>query len=356
MTGTGDPREAAARFCRDAGTCRIEPLGSGNINDTFVVHSSAGPFVLQKINGSVFPEPLRVIRNFEKITRHLLDGRQKRGIAFQTAEPVRTLTGELFSRDCRGEFWRGQTCLATPDRHNLSGLERIGRAGRTLALFHLLAADLDVAILEEPLPGFHNLPGYMAEFDRVLTVQRRMSGKEIDYCLESIERIRPQTTLLEDAEKAGILMIQPIHGDPKIDNFIFGDPGEADGMMDFDTVGAGLIHYDLGDCLRSCCNRAGESGQGTESVSLDLEYCRALLDGYISCAPQLLDGRQRGYIFEAVLLIAFELGLRFFTDHLRGNRYFKTAYEGENLQRAVRQFQLVADIAGKEKEIRLIAG
>lgn len=356
MTGTGDPREAAAQFCRDAGTCRIEPLGSGNINDTFVVRSSAGPFVLQKINGSVFADPLRVIRNFEKITRHLLDRRQKRGIAFQTAEPVRTLAGELFFRDGRGGFWRGQTCLATPARHNLSGLERVGRAGRTLALFHLLAADFDVAMLEDPLPGFHNLPGYMAELDRILAVQGRVSGKEIDYCLESIERIRPQANFLEDAGKAGILIVQPIHGDPKIDNFIFGESGEADGMLDFDTVGAGLIHYDLGDCLRSCCNRAGEGGPETDSVSLDLDYCRALIGGYVSQAPQLLDGRQRGYIFEAVLLIAFELGVRFFTDHLRGNSYFKVAYEGENLQRAVRQFRLVADIAGKEKEIRLIAG
>lgn len=356
MSEAGDPREAAAQFCRDAGTCRIEPLGSGNINDTFVVWSSAGPFVLQKINGSVFADPLRVIRNFEKITRHLLDRRQKHGIAFQTAEPVRTMAGELFFRDCRGDFWRGQTCLATSVRRNISDLERVGRVGRTLALFHQLAADLDVATIEDPLPGFHNLPGYMAEFDRILTGQRRISGKEIDYCLESIERIRPQTTLLEDAGKAGIFMVQPIHGDPKIDNFIFGDSGEADGMLDFDTVGAGFIHYDLGDCLRSCCNRAGESGERAESVSLDLDYCRALLDGYVSQAPQLLGGPQRGYIFEAVLLIAFELGVRFFTDHLRGNSYFKVAYEGENLQRAVRQFQLVADIAGKEKEIRLIAG
>ncbi|EKD33850.1 MAG: hypothetical protein ACD_75C02575G0003, partial [uncultured bacterium] len=184
---------------------------------------------------------------------------------------------------------------------------------------------------------------------------RRAIDGESGYCLAMIERFAAGASALEDARNAGILAVQPIHGDPKIDNFIFAGDGRADGMLDFDTVGGGLIHYDLGDCLRSCCNRAGETGAAASPVSLDLDYCRSLLAGYFSSAPNLLNDAQREYIFPAVLLITFELGVRFFTDHLRGNTYFKVHGDGENLARAVCQFRLVEDIAGKEKKIRLLA-
>ena len=156
------------------------------------------------------------------------------------------------------------------------------RAGKILARFHSLGADLDVAQLAEPLPGFHNLPGYMQEFDHVLAANPRELVEAGRSCLETIDRVRPRTTFLEDARQAGILTVQPIHGDPKIDNFIFSESGAPDGMLDFDTVGGGLIHYDLGDCLRSCCNRAGEKGKEPSSVSFDLRYCRSFLEGYLS--------------------------------------------------------------------------
>ena len=162
--------------------------------------------------------------------------------------------------------------------------------------------------------------------------------------------------ILEDAKISGILTIQTIHGDPKIDNFLFNDQGLADGMLDLDTVGVGLVHFDLGDCLRSCCNRVGEGGTDSLPVSFDLQFCQALLQGYFSEGHQLLSAGQRAYIYDAVLAITFELGVRFFTDHLRGNSYFKVRQDGDNLARATRQFNLTEDIVAKEKEIRFLAG
>jgi len=347
-------REAAAAFCRDGGRCRVERLGEGNINDTFLVTSATGCFVLQRINARVFPEPRRVIENFARITHHFDEKQRERGVSFLMALPVRTLDGPLFYLDSEGSFWRGQSYLTGAPATNLSGESQVMRAGKTLARFHSLAADLDVAQLAEPLPGFHNLPGYMQEFDCILRGNPRELGELAEagrFCLKTIDRIRPRTTLLEDAKQAGILTVQPIHGDPKIDNFIFSESGVPDGMLDFDTVGGGLVHYDLGDCQRSCCNRAGEKGSDPSVVSFDLRYCRSLLEGYFSGGFPLGEA-QRTLIFEAVYLIAFELGVRFFTDHLRGNTYFRVASDGENLARAVRQFRLVEDIEAKELEIR----
>lgn len=356
MIGVVDPRQAAAEFCPDGATCQVTPLGSGNINDTFLVAAEVGPFVLQRINRQVFPEPRRVINNFARVTSHLRGRRGKGGAIFRTALPVPTRTGTLCFCDPQGDYWRGQTYLPHSNCHTLSGASQAQQIGRALATFHHLVAGLGGQELADPLPGFHNLPGYLQEFDRVRrATTERQDGAPCRYCLESIDRGRQRATLLEEAKIAGLLTIQPIHGDPKIDNFLFDDKGQADGMLDLDTVGMGIVHYDLGDCLRSCCNRAGEEGVGGQEVTFDLEICRALLQGYFSEAHGLLTASQRAFIFDAVLGITFELGLRFLTDHLRGNSYFRVLQDGENLLRATRQFRLTEAIVAEEAVIRRLA-
>lgn len=352
MAGESVPPDVLAAFCGDAALCTVTSLGCGNINDTFLVRAAASSFVLQKINSDVFPDPLRVIENFQKITAHLRrksDGGQEQ---LQVASPVLTLDNRPWYRDNTGAFWRGQSYLPHVSCRGLTGPAQARRVGQVLARFHRLAADLEEEALRDPLPGFHNLPGYLHDYDRVVRGGRIPGGEESALCLATIDRYRPQATTLEDARQAGILVLQPIHGDPKIDNFLFGQQGEVLGLLDLDTVAMGLVHHDLGDCLRSCCNQMGETGTGVRSITFDLPLCRALLDGYFSGPNQVLTRKQREYVFAGVLLISFELGLRFFTDHLQGNRYFKVRREDENLLRAVGQFRLANDIAEKEEDIR----
>ncbi|GAB6190515.1 phosphotransferase enzyme family protein [Desulfocastanea catecholica] len=352
MAGESVPPDVLAAFCGDPAHCTVSSLGHGNINDTFLVRVAASSFVLQKINSEVFPDPLRVIENFQKITAHLQrksDGEQEQ---LQVASPVSTRDNHPWYRDDTGAFWRGQSYLPHVSCRGLTGPAQARRVGQALARFHRLAADLEEQALRDPLPGFHNLPGYLHDYDRTVRTMRLPGGEQSAFCQATIDRYRPQATTLEDARQAGILVLQPIHGDPKIDNFIFDEQGEVLGLLDLDTVAMGLVHHDLGDCLRSCCNRMGETGADVRSITFDLQLCRALLDGYFSGPKQVLNKSQREYIFAGVLLIAFELGLRFFTDYLHGNRYFKVRWEDENLQRAVGQFRLANDIAGKEEDIR----
>lgn len=355
MNDEVDPRPAAAAFCPDGWTCPIRPLGHGNINHTYLVSATTGPFVLQRINRRVFSEPLRVIDNFARVVGHLSRKQGGGGQWFHTARPVLSLAGTLWHRDRLASYWRSQTYVAHTSCRTLTGPRQAEQVGRTLATFHRLVADLDVHSLAEPLPGFHNLLGYLQEYDRLQSAVHPEPMAMAEYCRAAIARGRERATALEAAKNAGILQIQPIHGDPKIDNFLFGDDGKARGMIDFDTVGAGIVHYDLGDCLRSCCNRAGENDGGGGEVVFDLAICRALLEGYFSLSPVLLPARQRLFIFDAVLAISFELGVRFYSDHLRGNTYFKIAREGDNLVRATRQFQLTEDIILNEAEIRRLA-
>lgn len=355
MAGEPDSRRAAAAFCRDGATCLVSALGCGNINDTFLVESAASSFVLQRISRKVFPKPLRVINNFDKVTRYLTGRRAQTDKPFRTARSVPTLAGALFFIDARGEYWRGQTYLPHTSCRNLTSLDQAFQVGRILSCFHDLVADLDVQCLADPLPGFHNLPQYLQDFDRLRIKTQKEMDAATRYCFQAIQQGRQRATLLEEAKNSGLLPLQAIHGDPKIDNFLFDGLGLADGMLDLDTVGAGIVHYDLGDCLRSCCNRAGESGVDGGEVFFDMEICRAILAGYFSLPQQQLSAGQRACIFDAVLAITFELGVRFLTDHLRGNTYFKVRQDGENLVRAESQFRLVEDIVRREAEIRLLA-
>jgi hypothetical protein len=123
-------------------------------------------------------------------------------------------------------------------------------------------------------------------------------------------------------------------------------------MVDLDTVKPGLVHYDIGDCLRSGCNPLGEEAEDWESVSFDTGLCRSIIRGYLCEAKAFLTEDDFLYIYDSVRLISFELGLRFFTDHLEGNVYFRTRRPGQNLARALVQFRLTESIESKEEEIR----
>ena len=179
----------------------------------------------------------------------------------------------------------------------------------------------------------------------------------MDFCLEFVNRRRGWAGALEDARAGGKLRLRPIHGDPKANNVMMdADTGKAVGMVDLDTVMPGLVHYDIGDCLRSSCNPLGEESGGWEPVRFETDMCRAVLSGYFPVAGDFLDESDHEYFFDAARLIAFELGVRFLTDYLEGDVYFKVKDRDQNLKRALVQFKLTESIEAQEPTIRTILG
>ncbi|HAX76424.1 MAG TPA: aminoglycoside phosphotransferase, partial [Cyanobacteria bacterium UBA11372] len=161
--------------------------------------------------------------------------------------------------------------------------------------------------------------------------------------------------ILENAKTEGKLPLRLMHGDPKINNVMFDTAtGKAVSVVDLDTVKPGLVHYDIGDCLRSGCNPAGEETADWQSVRFDTDLAQGILQGYLSVAKAFLTENDYAYIYDAIRLIAFELGLRFFADHLAGNVYFKVKYAEHNLARALVQFKLTESIESQEITIRRI--
>ena len=179
-----------------------------------------------------------------------------------------------------------------------------------------------------------------------------LNNESVQYCLDTIEHFRSFADNLENARIAHQFPLRVIHGDPKRDNILFDDRSDkAISIIDLDTMQAGLIHYDIGDCMRSCCGKKaivnGEDDVFTE-MYFDIKIFEAVLNSYLNQTFNLIMPAEYDWFYDAVLLIPFELGLRFLTDYMNGNVYFKTEYPQQNLHKALQQFSLVRDIDSKK--------
>jgi Ser/Thr protein kinase RdoA (MazF antagonist) len=342
----------------------IQEFGNGNINNTFLVTLDAQSekhFILQRINTQVFRQPELVMQNMSILTKHVCERLQHSPLSNRRWEVPHV----LLTRDDRnhwidpsGSFWRAIGFIETAQSFDtIPDSDRAYEVGYALGMFHNLISDLPPKKLADTLEGFHITPSYLQHYERVET-QRIVSIsqlKEVEYCLQFVRDRRTWAHVLEKAKTEGHLQLRPIHGDPKVNNVMFDTATEqAIGIIDLDTVKPGLIHYDIGDCLRSGCNPLGEETEQWEIVRFDTNICQSVLQGYLSVAKDFLTQSDYDYLYDAIRLIAFELGLRFFTDYLEGNVYFKTKYPEHNLNRAIVQFKLTESIESQETVIRAI--
>ena len=354
----------AGRFHPRERITAIRSLGSGNVNDTFLVtHQGhrpsrpAGSFVLQRLNTRVFERPELVMRNLvalgDHVQRRLASPPEElQGRRWEVPQVVRCRQdGHWVEQD--GEFWRSITYIgAATTTDVILNRDHAREVGYGLGMFHSLISDLPTEDLADTLENFHVTPAYLKRYD---SVSKSCSTRDdaVDSACAFIEARRHGIDVLEAALQRGDLKQRPIHGDPKINNVMIDDAsGHAVGLIDLDTVKPGLVHYDIGDCLRSCCNRAGEETDDLNTVVFDLELCEAILDGYLSVAHQFLSDWDLHYLPDCIRLIPLELGLRFLTDHLEGDLYFRTDHHGHNLQRAAVQFRLTESVEQQLPQIK----
>lgn len=229
-----------------------------------------------------------------------------------------------------------------------------------LGQFHRLLSDLDPAKLGHPLPGFHVTPLYLSAYDA--TLDSPGAAGRIDAAPDAARSMmrfigarRDAACVLQRAHEAGSLRARLIHGDPKVNNIMIDDDtGKGTAIIDLDTVGPGLLPHDVGDALRSIANPAGEEVVDLSLVRFDMDLCAAFCSGYLRFAGESLDAPERSGLFDAIRILPFELGLRFFEDYLHGDVYFKVRRPGHNLDRARVQFRLCELIESAEVEIRRV--
>ena len=355
MIQTPDPSRVAAEFALPQAVERIEDLNRGLINQTFLLYGgdNAPIAVLQRINPRVFTEPQRQMKNLRVVIDHV---RHSPHHGLRLPQLFSTRDGHDWLIDQDGACWRA---LEFIDRARVletaANPAQATAIGRALGQFHVMTNDLKCSALTDTLRNFHVTPYYLDRFDQTCATASEATTGPLTDLLKFIDDRRNRVSVLEDAKAKEILHRRLVHGDPKIDNFLLDQHADrVVALVDLDTINCGLVQYDIGDCLRSVCNPAGESPTEVRLARFDLPFCESALNAYLHVSGDFFTQDDYELLYPAIELIPFELGLRFLTDHLAGDQYFKTQWRGQNLHRARVQFHLVAEIENSRKQIESI--
>jgi Ser/Thr protein kinase RdoA (MazF antagonist) len=354
-----------AQFAVPGTFLRYRRYGQGLINDTFLSEfseqGSVRRYILQHINPSVFKHPEHVMENVAAVTRHIEAGLRAQGIENpENVAPilVYTRSGQPFYRDEQGASWRMYHFIEAGEVfETVRDAQHAYEVGRGLGKFQTSIADMDPSTLHDVLPGFHDTPRYLAGYDEALGKNIHKRAVSVKQESSFVHQRRFLALLLRDPIQADHIPLRAVHNDPKVNNImIHTATRKALCMLDLDTVMPGFAPVDFGDCVRSAANPAGENAQDLDGVRLDLSLFEAIASGYLREAAGFLTPEEIDALPLSVQTITFELGLRFLTDYLRGDTYFKITYPSQNLDRARVQFRLLESIeASKGQMASLVA-
>lgn len=346
-----DVRAVARHFHIAGEFLSAEPYGSGHINDTYcVVYNQGGTrvrYLFQRINHNVFKQPVALMENVRRVTEHLA--------AKVAAEPdasrrVLTLiparSGEGYFRDADGNVWRAYIFIEKARGFDaVENPQQAMAAAKAFGQFQKMLADLPSPRLHDTIPDFHHTPKRFAALEKAIeadAVNRATLAKgEINFAL----RHKAMCGVLLEAN----LPERVTHNDTKFNNVLLDDAtGEGVCVIDLDTVMPGLALYDFGDMVRTTTSPAREDERDLSKVQMQFPMFEALGRGYLESAAEFLTPAEKKLLPFAGKLITFEIGLRFLTDFLAGDVYFKVSREGHNLDRCRTQFKLVESIEQQE--------
>ncbi|MCK6684667.1 MAG: aminoglycoside phosphotransferase family protein [Thermoanaerobaculia bacterium] len=321
----------------------VRPLGSGHINDTFRVVSGRGPrtfsHILQRINTNVFANPEAVMANIARVTEHVrasLVAEGRTDAARRCLSLVPSRDGKAFFRDATGGVWRVyEEIRGALSVDRVENLGQAREAARAFSGFSRRLSDLPVSALSETIPAFHDTRSRFAAFLAALQQDPVGRARETASEIEAFAKREPLAACLEDPLARGLIERQAAHNDTKVNNILFdATSGEALAVVDLDTVMPGLFLHDFGDLVRSAANSAREDETEPSKAVLSEPVFSALVEGTLEGLGRPLRDAERGLLVSSAMVLTFELGLRFLTDYLLGDTYFRTNRQGQNLDRA----------------------
>lgn len=333
----------------------VETFHSGHINCTHRVDvrykGQSDSFVLQRINTYVFPNPVGIMKNIEKVTAHIYkklvdEGKDPQGKVLQF---LKRNDGTNYYFADKDSFWRVYRYIPNSITYDQAEDPQILKnAGASFGLFQKQLCDFPMEELIDTMPNFHNTPVRMKNFfdacERDEAGRRHLIEKEIEILKEN-EEIWGR---LEKSREEGILPLRVTHNDTKYNNILIDkDSGEAVCVIDLDTVTPGLPAYDFGDAIRFSANYAAEDEADYSKVGLNLELYEAFASGFIPVVKDFCSEEELESFAIGAVTMAFELSSRFLADYLDGDKYFKTAHPDHNLERGRSQLTLALDMKKK---------
>lgn len=349
--------QIGAQFAVQGELVEAYEIHSGHINSTYAGSyrqddGSVYRYVFQSINRNVFKDPFAVMKNVERVTRHINAKvlRSKRDLGGQTLNLFPARCGGTWVEDSHGGVWRCYNFIEGCVTYDVvENTRQAHQAARAFGSFQDLVSDLESSRIIETIPDFHNTPKRF---------QRLLDAANTDP-LGRLEAVRPEfefalahqgmTTLLLDAVAAGAMPVRVTHNDTKINNvMIDAESDEAVCVIDLDTVMPGLVVYDFGDLMRSAVSPAAEDETDLSKIAMRMPIFEALVEGYLESASGFISATEADNLVLGGKMMTFEVGIRFLTDHLEGDVYFKTHRPNHNLDRCRTQFKLVECMEAQE--------
>lgn len=329
-------------------------FGRGHINSTFLLSLCEGRkttrYIVQKINSTVFRNVEGLMNNVFYVTEHIRKKNEGRPDADRcTLNFMQTLDGKGFYDDGNGSYYRVYPFVErTVTYQAVENPEQLETLGAAFGEFQNQLADFDASKLVETIPNFHNTEDRYRLFEEA--VKNDIAGRacELEEEIKFVRDRKSDASVLLDLLREGKLPLRVTHNDTKLNNILFdADDNHAVCVIDLDTVMPGLVHYDFGDSIRFGASTAAEDEKDLSKVEMSLELFEMYTKGFMaSCGSKLNDCEIDNLAFSSKLL-TFECGIRFLTDYLNGDTYFKIHYPEQNLDRCHTQFKLVYDMEQK---------
>lgn len=337
-------QEALDAFCNPFHEFIAEPLNGGLINQSYKVTSkhSGESFLLQKINDTVFKDPQAVQNNYEKIWKHL----QTEEAGYLIPEPKYFPDETTLFCDSHNHFWRvfefiyGGQSFSAP--HNTLQAKAVAH---TFGKFTSCFDEFDTGELATTIPEFHNLSWRYKQFEHSIQSHRFERIKKSSLLVEELRKRERYANLYDVFTESDEFCQRVMHHDAKISNVLFDeDSGNVICPVDFDTCMPGYFFSDLGDMIRSMAGSADENGRDTGNLHIRKDYYKSILDGYLEGMGNLLTLSEKKYIHCSGLIMIYMQALRFITDYLNGDTYYKITYEEQNLDRGKNQLALLQSL------------
>ncbi len=350
--------EIASQFAIAGTIEEIMPFGNGHINDTFKITTKEGDaldYILQRKNHLIFKDIAGMMENITRVTGHIRKKLESQGVEEidrKVITHIQAKDGKYFLKDQDGNYWAAFLFIkGSQSVENIEKPEHAFLAGKGFGQFQNQIADLPGKPLNETIVDFHNIEFRYRNFRKALEVnyQDRISltRADIDFALAHEKEMH---TLIQ-AQRNGEIPLRITHNDTKINNILFDENGEILCVIDLDTVMPGLVHFDFGDAIRTAACTTEEDETDLDKITIDLEIYKAFAQGFLGETKSVLSKKEIELLPHSAKFMTFIMGLRFLTDYLEGDVYYKIKHPEHNIERARAQFRLVSEISKKEREM-----
>ena len=352
--------EVLKHFAIPSNPVACHPCGNGNINSTFWVKTEDGQeYLVQRVNTYVFKKPYELMENIHKVTQFLAEKIEKKGGDFErgTLNCVQSDSGNFCYHDQENDaFWRiyhyilGAVAYDSADKPGL-----LREAARAFGTFQRQLEDYPAETLHETIPNFHHTAKRYEAFEASVAADAAGRAASVAKEIEALRRYAPYASLIVDGLADGTIPTRVTHNDTKLNNVLFDEQSDKClCVIDLDTVMPGSLLCDFGDAIRFAANNTAEDDPDLSKVFLRLDLYEEYVSGFFAGLNGAITEQEIALLPESVLVLTYELALRFMTDYLDGDKYFKIKSPEHNLVRTRAQIRLCEDIEAKLPEMRAI--